>query len=227
MRCPSTRRTAADDARVSELHDIVVGLFRRGAVPDLPYHNLRHTLEVHDTALKLAEQYLNTGELSMEQVSLLRIAALFHDTGFANRGRYANNEPVGATNASRIMARMDYNAAERDTVKRLIRATAMPQRPTNVLERILCDADLGYLGAPGFLKVLDGLRREWEDIGRIYAERRWLDLNIIFLRAHRYHTAAARKAFDKAKVENLGILEMLKRELGSRERIQDAFTRLQ
>ena len=50
-----------------------------------------------------------------------------------------------------------------DTICGMIMATRIPQSPSNQLERILCDADLDYLGRDDFYEIGGRLFEELRD----------------------------------------------------------------
>ena len=51
-------------------------------------------------------------------------------------------------------------------VKAAILATEFPQKPSTLLEEILCDADFSHLGDKDYLEKNQLLRLEWELKGR-------------------------------------------------------------
>lgn len=57
--------------------EFVKGIFKQMPA-SLTFHNWQHTAEVVETVTKIG-QYL---ELSIQQLNLVRIAGLFHDTGY-------------------------------------------------------------------------------------------------------------------------------------------------
>ncbi len=67
-------------------------------------------------------------------------------------------------------------------------STKIPQSPTNLLEQILCDADLDYLGRDDFFSIGDSLFRELQAYNLIGDEQTWNRLQVSFLSAHRFHT---------------------------------------
>ena len=84
-----------------------------------------------------------------------------------------------------------------------IRSTQWPQKPTNLLERILCDADLYHLAAPNFLRMSDALREERAKFGIEYSNEEWLTLNIDFFEKHHYWTCYGHEVLNARKQRNL------------------------
>ena len=77
-----------------------------------------------------------------------------------------------------------------------IRATEIPQRPNTLLENIVCDADLLYLGTDGYQLWSDCLRTEQGSVQhRFYSDAEWQDLQLNFLRSLQYRTPYALNVF--------------------------------
>jgi hypothetical protein len=70
--------------------------------------------------------------------------------------------------------------------------TQIPQRPVDILERVICDADLDYLGRDDFFSIGDTLRREFIRYGIVPDDAAWEALQMKFLTNHSYHTESSR-----------------------------------
>ncbi len=158
------------------------------------YHSAKHTNEVIDFALAIAK----SEGFSLEEIETLKIAALFHDTGFSIQ--YHNNEQFGVKIAQAILPKHGYSEKQIEIISSAILATAMPQSPKNKIEEVLCDADLAYLGSDLFYMNAFCLKKEWE-IERIFSGtlREWFDLQLQFLISHNYFTSYATKNFSPKK----------------------------
>ena len=95
---------------------------------------------------------------------------------------------------------------EIEEVCQLIMATKIPQKPTDFLSQILCDADLDYLGTSDFLPIGQTLFDEFLNIGLVKNEYEFDLVQIKFLLAHRYHTGFAIKYRDPVKKSHLNSL---------------------
>ena len=153
----------------------------------LTYHGLDHTLDV----LNVCNQYIKREKLSEEERYLLRAGAIVHDMGFLKGS--ANHEEVGAGMAEIIMKDLGVSSKDIDKVKGLVMATKIPQNPQNHLQRILCDADLDYLGRQDYPEISEKLFDELKNMNVISTAQQWRDLQINFLKAHQYHTPFAIK----------------------------------
>ncbi len=70
----------------------------------------------------------------------------------------------------------------------MILATRIPQSPVTRLDKILCDADLDYLGREDFYEIGGRLLEELKAQGVVETEREWNLVQKTFLESHRYHT---------------------------------------
>jgi TolB-like protein/Tfp pilus assembly protein PilF/HD superfamily phosphodiesterase len=148
----------------------------------LHYHNVDHVKDVVESALIIAREE----QVSPYEIRLLRIAALYHDAGFINSSR--NHEEIGCMMARDTLPSYGFSPEEVDTICGMIMATRIPQSPKNLLERILCDADLDYLGRDDFFETGRRLYDEMKERGIVETEREWNLIQKTFLENHRYHT---------------------------------------
>jgi uncharacterized membrane-anchored protein YitT (DUF2179 family)/predicted metal-dependent HD superfamily phosphohydrolase len=167
---------------------------------NLTYHNVAHTERVIETALILAD-----GEgLNEEEKTIVATAALFHDSGYLFGTD--DHEERSCSLAREYLPAHEYSPEQTEAVCRLITATKNPQSPTDRLEKILCDADLSYLGTEAFRLLSSNLYKELKSVHHRSAVEMWPEKQMQFLKTHRYHTETARKLFDKKKQQNLKAL---------------------
>ena len=161
------------------------------------YHDVRHTLDV-------IEQSQAIGKLegvSARELEILKIAALFHDTGFLKVR--SGHEQASVDFFQAVGGLSSLTSEDCDILAGCSRATHMPQNPKNQLERILCDADLDYLGRDDFGLIGENLFLEMSACGEMSDRITWDNLQVKFLEAHSYHTAANQNRRDEKKAENL------------------------
>ncbi|GGD42265.1 HD domain-containing protein [Muriicola marianensis] len=180
-----------------KLRKKVLELLREELSPDLCYHGLSHTLDV----LKVTNDYIRRLKITKEDALLLRTGALCHDLGFTVT--YERHEDHGIALTLNYMREFGFSPEQRKVVVGLIRATEVPQNPKNLLERILCDADLDYLGRDDYDKISQKLLKELRHFGVELSEEAWRDKQISFLEKHRYHTPFAIKHREPVKQMHL------------------------
>ena len=178
----------------------VLKMLENGLEPNLYYHSLNHTKDV----VKSVERLALLEGVTDEGLFLLKTAAIFHDAGFLES--YQHNEPIGARMAEEILPQYGYTEDHIQTIKDLIFVTQIPHKPTNKLQEIICDADLDYLGRNDFEEIADKLRRELKERKIISSDKKWDEIQISFLRQHKYFTKTAIETRQKNKEKNIQLV---------------------
>jgi predicted metal-dependent HD superfamily phosphohydrolase len=161
---------------------------------NLYYHSFNHVIDVLNAAI----QYAEMEKISENDTLLLKTAALFHDSGFTIQSE--NHEELGCDIAKKFLPQFDYKESDIHIICGMIMATKIPQKPNNILEKIICDADLDYLGRDDFWEIGHNLYKELEVFGILTNEVDWNRLQLKFLSTHQYFTQSA-KALRKNKKE--------------------------
>ena len=86
-----------------------------------------------------------------------------------------------------------------EKVMGMIRATKVPQQPNNLMEQILCDSDLDYLGRNDFFRIGEGLYQEFLIKNIVSSYQDWNLLQIRFLEKHHYFTKSSMQRRQKQK----------------------------
>lgn len=165
----------------------IIKLLSENLPEGLFYHGLHHTLDVCEAAERLAVLEGVEGE----DLHILKSAALFHDSGFTKE--YVKNEPIGCELARATLPQFGYSEKQIQEVEKMIMATQVPQKATTLLEKIICDADLDYLGRDDFHPIADTLKRELISFGKISSDKQWDEIQVSFLTQHKYFTDSAIK----------------------------------
>ncbi len=173
--------------RLGDLEDFVLEKLEKGLPQKLYYHNLKHTVDVY-TQVELIGRAENVNN---EELLLLRTAALFHDAGHLID--YDTHEEMAVKLVHEILPEYYYSERQIEIISDLIMSTKLPPKPKNLLEEIICDADLDYLGRTDFIPVSNMLYRELHEHGKIGTLREWNEMQIKFIAKHSYFTKTARK----------------------------------
>ncbi|MDD3636083.1 MAG: HD domain-containing protein [Bacteroidales bacterium] len=170
----------------------------------LLYHNLAHTLDV----LEAAERLITHTGVDTETALLIRAAALLHETGMTVSPK--NHEEASVEIAKKLLPNQGFNTDQILRIAELILATKMPQKPFDLASKIICDADLDYLGRTDYFIIAHKLRLEWilrdgftDDLTE------WYQTQIEFLESHQYFTVAAKNLREKVKQHNLFLIKKL------------------
>ena len=186
---------------VQKAADYVFNLLREKLPASYIYHNYSHTVEVVEAVLEIAEGI----ELSKEETEMVVLAAWFHDIGFTET--YDGHEDKSKEIATRFLSENLYPAEKIARIVGCIEASRYPQRPANLLEYVLCDADLSGIASKKYFDNAKLLRQEHELVlNKKYEDIEWIKSEIDFLTHHKYHTPFCYLAFEKRK--NSHVLEL-------------------
>jgi adenylate cyclase len=170
----------------TDIQEIILDKLEKELPQYLFYHNVKHTVDVV-TEVEL----IGWGEgCSDEEILLLKTAGLFHDAG--HTVAYDNHEYFGTLLAREMLPKYNYTQEQIDRICEIIMSTKLPPRPTNLLEEIICDSDLDYLGRSDFIPVSNTLFEELKAQNKIGALNDWNKIQVKFITGHQYFTNTAR-----------------------------------
>lgn len=150
---------------------------------DLYYHQYEHALSVMERAI-----YLGTMEwCSEDEIEMLVIASLFHDTGFVIQ--YDKNEVFGAKIAKNYLRTILYPQDKIEIIENIILATQVWKNPKNLLEEIIKDADMDNLWREDFFDINEKLKKERETIKKIkIKDPDWHHASLDIIQWHQFYT---------------------------------------
>jgi len=197
-----SRTTMNEKQLIQKSRKFVTLRFSNSPAQGLTYHNLEHTLYVAKTAVKIARTY----NLSKEDLWTLEVAALFHDTGVTEQ--VEGHEEISVLVMKAFLEKEQVGDALIAKISALILATKLPQKPTGLLEEIICDADLAHLGKKSFYEKCENLRKEREFIQKkSINHKEWLSATLAFMEQHHYHTVYGISELDPGKAKNVALME--------------------
>jgi hypothetical protein len=91
-------------------------------------------------------------------------------------------------------------------------ATQLPHHPHSLLECIMCDADLDYLGRSDFIPVSDTLYDELHVQNLVTDKNTWNKQQIKFISGHTYFTEFAKNNREVNKQKQIKRLQSLIKE---------------
>jgi adenylate cyclase len=150
------------------------------------YHNVKHTVDVV-TEVELIGWAEGCTD---EEILLLKTAGLFHDTGITVS--FDNHELRSAEYAKAMLSGYNYSPEQIDRICAIILATKLPPKPSNLLEEIICDSDLDYLGRSDFIPVSNTLFEELKAQNKMKDLNEWNKMQVKFISGHQYFTKTAR-----------------------------------
>ncbi|HLN54794.1 MAG TPA: adenylate/guanylate cyclase domain-containing protein [Bacteroidales bacterium] len=170
----------------TDIQEIILDKLEKELPKYLYYHNVKHTVDVV-TEVEL----IGWGEnCTDEEILLLKTAGLFHDVG--HTVSYDNHEYHGTLIAREMLPQYSYTPAQIDRICEIIMATKLPPQPKNLLENIICDSDLDYLGRSDFIPVSNTLYEELKAQNKMGSLNDWNKIQVRFISGHQYFTATAR-----------------------------------
>ena len=169
--------------------------------PRLGYHNFLHTLDVLEQSVTIAKQ---EGITKGNALLLLKTAAVYHDSGFLYiyKGHEERSCEIVSHDLKNILSGDDLKK-----VHGMIMATKIPQTPHTLLEQIICDADLDYLGRDDFEPISKNLYDEFIAYKIIPENSVWDHIQIKFFEMHHYFTATSVSKRNEKKLNHLAILK--------------------
>lgn len=180
-----------------QIYRKVISNLENNLPPWLYYHSPEHTKYVLEKAEFLAEQEGVSGR----DLFLIKVAALYHDLGFI-KGR-EDHEVKSCDIAAKELSDFGISPEENEKICKMIMATKIPQKPQNLLERILADADLEYMGTDKFHEISEDLYRELLHDKPNLSRQEWNQIQIKFLKEHSYHTNYCKEYCEAVKAAHL------------------------
>lgn len=187
-----------EDALLLEVEAYVSNFIAEQVPKEYAYHDVHHTVNVVQAVIEIGHAY----ELSDKELEILQLAAWFHDTGY-DKGSL-DHEERGASYAREYLGKHNYPEEDLLKISACIRATKIPHQPNNLLEQIICDADLSHLGKTNYWNRCGKVRQELTlTKGLTMGEQEWVSFELKFISAHQYHTEVGQKLYAKRKKKHI------------------------
>ena len=170
----------------TDIQEIILDKLEKELPAYLYYHNVKHTVDVV-TEVELIGWAEGCAD---EEILILKTAGLFHDAG--HTVAYDNHEYHGTQLAREMLPKYNYTPEQIERICSIIMATRMPPRPDNLLEDIICDSDLDYLGRSDFIPVSNTLFEELKAQNKMGSLDEWNKMQVKFISGHQYFTKTAR-----------------------------------
>ena len=161
------------------------------------YHSVSHTIYVEKMAYYLGVKM----KVSEHDLLLLRVAAIYHDSGFIVQQE--NHESISCDLMESELPKYGFTEKDISIIGGIIIATKIPQKPKTQLEMILADADLEYLSTESFTVVSELLYQEQKHSEPNLSKKEWNKRQIDFLENHQYHTDFYKKNKENFKQQHL------------------------
>lgn len=190
------------------IEEHVKALFAEKHDSTLAFHDIKHTEMVVARAKEIAGHY----NLSEREMLTIFAAAWFHDTG------HLFSEPVGHEKKSAEIMRsfMKANMMDDELINNIdhcIMATKMPRNPANLLEQIICDADMYHFGTKEFKETNKSAMQEIKlrtgTLNRPDFDRKTIEM----FKNHEFYTTYCKDLLTKKKQKNMKKLKKREAEI--------------
>ena len=170
----------------TDIQEIILDKLERELPDYLFYHNVKHTVDVV-TEVELIGWAEGCTD---EEILILKTAGLFHDVG--HTVVYDGHEYQGTLIAREMLPKYNYSPEQIGKICSIIMSTKLPPKPTTLLENIICDSDLDYLGRSDFIPVSNTLFEELKAQNKMGSLNDWNKIQVRFISGHQYFTKTAR-----------------------------------
>ncbi|NEU07907.1 phosphohydrolase [Flavihumibacter sp. R14] len=183
---------------LNQIKDLIQQHFSDHLNPNRIYHNLQDTETVVARTLQIASDY----KLDSKSLFIIQAAAWFHEAGYADDPAHA--EKKSARLAERLLTEISVNEEVIKSIRNCILASTLPQKPQNLLEEIVCDAVMSYLGSEDFSERSKLMRKEHTLLtGKKISKDEWKRRNMELLQNHRFKTEYGKQLFENQQRQNL------------------------
>ena len=165
------------------------------------FHRSDHARRVYDQSFILSRAQ----EVEQEERLLVRTAALMLFTGLTHSYNNFENSSVEITRE--ILPHYQYSEKQIDQVCNLILSTKMPFQPGNLLEKIVIDARMEYLGCTDYTRKIELLYQELRESGVKINGQQFKHQQIELLHEFEFFTLAARRLREVSGPEQMTNLE--------------------
>ncbi len=186
---------------VQKAEQFVLDYLNRNLNTSYIYHNYQHT---HYVVSKI-EEILLAENLTDEDKEIVLLAGWFHDIGYTIDK--AKHEDHSMAIAKKYLEEHNYDAAKTTQVLGCINATKLYEKPINLLEEIVSDADFAHLADTNYEAISENLRLEFANTNcGTFSNEAWIEENIKIFNNNKYYTKKANLNWNTLKNENLKAL---------------------
>lgn len=180
------------------------------------FHNLQHTLDVVSAVQIIG----NAVGLSYKEYFVVQMAAWLHDLGYIYS--QADHEEESAKLAVLLLVRYGLNDESIIDIISCIKATKYSRQPSNIMEKVICDADLYHLSTFGYFHRSQLLRKEIEASANVFvSDSEFLKGELNFLINHSFHTSYGKKVLESRKLKNVLLLKQVRHLVELNKRLKE------
>ncbi len=173
--------------RLNDLEDYVFNKLQEELPKQMYFHNAELARQVYNHSYLISK----SENLDIEKTLKVRTASLLLYLGFINN--YRNSEVESVNIANEILSGFQYNDRQKNIITNLILSTKPPFEPGNLMEQIMIDAKMEYLGRVDYIKNYKLLFLEENEMLSPKEISQWKLEQIELMENFEYYTAGARR----------------------------------
>ena len=171
------------------LKEQVLDLLQQKFPENRHYHRgVSHTLN----SLGVVEEYIDYMRVGTYEAQILRLGVLMRDLGELNTVEHGED---GIALVKKVMSDAGFSFVQTKVVSDLVNAARHPHRPTNLLERIICDVDMEFLGREDHDEASEMFFQELLKNSLVNSREEWELWQQEMLDNHKSHTPYGRERF--------------------------------
>jgi len=187
---------------IKKCKDFVAEHFDKNINDNYTFHSLAHTQRTVKNATLLCE---NSSASKTEQ-EIVILAAWFHDCGISES--YERHEDKSMEIAKHFLEEQNFPSENIEKVIGCINSTKPENKPDNLLEKILHDANFIHFGKKNYFKRNKELFKEQKNfLGKSVSNAEWIKTNIKFISENDFETDYAREKYTDQRLINLSTLQ--------------------
>lgn len=184
------------------IEEYVSNLFEQIPAPALKFHNVLHTQNVVKNAMSIAQSFT----ISESEKFMLFAAAWFHDVGYLFVDPKFHEEKGCNIMRNFLSGRVE-NKMVIGNIEQCIMATKAPVDPQNLLQTIICDADVYHFGTKEFEVYNKLVFEEYKLKNHSRDFIKFSEDTIKMFRKHRFFTDYCKDLLSEQKLRNLEALQ--------------------
>jgi adenylate cyclase len=187
--------------RLQDLEDHVFNKLDEELSKNLYFHNSEYARHIYRYSALLAK----AENLDIEETLLIRTSALLLFIGYTIN--FIGHEKISSQISYDILKDFGYSEKQATQISNLILATKLPAEPQNLLEKIIIDVSLEYLGRVDYIKLYKLQFLEYNQFNKPIETREWKSRQIEFLKKHEFFTSGGRRLREVSAQEQIHRIE--------------------
>jgi hypothetical protein len=173
--------------RLTDLEEFILSKLEAELNKNLYFHNFEYARHLYEYSGLLAK----AADLDLEETLFIRTSALLLNVGFTTG--YENQENKSAEYARKILPEYNYSEKQITVISNLILSSKWPPEPKNLLEMVLYDIKMEYIGRADFTRLYKLLFLEqnqyMKSVDVLEFKRKQLDI----VKQYQFFTESARR----------------------------------